>query len=86
MKNEDKSIEVMADLLAEVHEMRTDTSKQLTSLNERVDGLGGKMDKLEGSMTKMNLHLAENSRAILKLADFGDRIIRLENTVFKKTG
>lgn len=84
MKNEDRLIEVMADLLAEVHEMRTDTSKQLTTLNERVNELGNKMDKLEGSMNKMNLQLAENSRAILKLADFGDRIIRLEDQVFKK--
>ncbi len=84
MKNEDRLIEVMADLLAEVHEMRGD----LKGLHVEVAGMRSdtniRLDKLETNMTKMNLQLAENSRAILKLADFGDRIIRLENTVFKK--
>lgn len=84
MKNEDRLIEAMPDLLAEVHEMRVDTSKQLNSLNNRVDGLGTKLDKLESNVNKMNVQLAENTRAVMKLADFSDRIVRLENTVFKK--
>ena len=86
MKNEDRLIEVMADLLAEVHEMRND----LKGLHGEVAGLrsdtNAKFDKQEKSFAKMNLQLSDNTRAILKLADFNDRIIRLENTVFKKAG
>lgn len=58
MKNEDRLIEVMAELLAEVHEMRVDTKKQLGALADRVG-------KVENQLTKMNLQLGENTRAIL---------------------
>ena len=86
MKNEERLIEVMVELLAEVHEMRVDTKTQLSLLNSRVDSFGVKLDKLESNVNKMNIQLAENTRALMKLADFSDRIIRLENTVFKKAG
>jgi len=91
MNNEERLIEVMAELLAEVHEMRTDTKSQLGSLNNKMDSLNGRVDKLEGEMAKMNLLLGENTRAIIKLADkielipdIIERIIKLETTVFKK--
>src|SRR5437867_1543095 len=97
MNNEERLIEVMAELLAEVHEMRTDTKQQFTTLNNRVEkiddgivALNKRVDKLENEMTKVNLHLAENTRAILKLADKIDllpgiieRISKLEVAVFK---
>lgn len=65
--------------------MRTDTKEQLGTLNNRVDRLG-KLDKLEKNVNKTNVQLAENTRALMKFADFNDRIVRLENTVFKKAG
>lgn len=98
MNNEERLIEVMAELLAEVHEMRTDTKEQLGTLNNkidglntRVDGLNNRVDKVEQEMVKMNIQLAENSRAIIKLADkiemipnIIERIIKLETTVYRK--
>ncbi|MGE0638362.1 MAG: hypothetical protein AB7P01_18115 [Bacteroidia bacterium] len=91
MNNEERLIEVMAELLAEVHEMRTDTKAQLTTLNNKVEGLNGRVDKLEGEMVKMNVQLAENTRAIIKLADkietipnIIERIVKLETTVYRK--
>lgn len=86
MKNEERLIEVMADLLAEVHEMRTDTKKQLNALNTTVDKLSVKFDRLEKNVSTMNIQLAENTRARMKIADFNDRIIELERAVFKKAG
>jgi len=98
MKNEERLIEVMAELLAEVHEMRTDTKLQLGTLNQKIDGLNtrvdtlnNRVDKVEAEMVKMNLQLGENTRAILKLADnvevipnIVEQVIKLETAVFRK--
>jgi len=80
MKNEEKLIEVMAELLAEVHEMCTDTKAQLTTLNQDVQ-------EMKKEMAKMNPQISENTRAIMKLADntnIIERIVKLETKVFKK--
>ena len=81
----------MTELLAEVHEMRTDTKVQLGTLNSKVDTLNGRMDKLEGEMVKVNFQLSENTRAILKLAeavsiipDIVERLTKLETVVYRK--
>ncbi len=84
MNNEERLIEVMAEPLAEVHEMRTDTKSQLTSLNKD-------FQEMKTEMAKMNVQLGENTRAIIKLADkieiipnIIERIIKLETTVYRK--
>jgi uncharacterized coiled-coil protein SlyX len=84
MSADDRLIEVMAELLAEVHEMRVDTKKQLDRLAERVGNV-------ESQLTKVNLQLGENTRVIMKLADrvevvpnLVERVIRLETKVFRK--
>ncbi|MBI1286431.1 MAG: hypothetical protein GC178_02525 [Flavobacteriales bacterium] len=86
MKNEDRLIEVMAELLAEVHELRNDVK----GVRDEVSGLrtdsNKRFDKLEKNLSKTNVQLAENTRALMKLADFNDRIIELEKAVFKKAG
>lgn len=86
MKHEERLIEVMAELLAEVHEMRVDTKKQLDALADRVG-------QVEGQLTKVNLQLGENTRAIIKLAEkvevvpnLVERVVRLETEVFRKAG
>jgi hypothetical protein len=79
MKKEDRLIEVMADLLAEVHEMRVDTSKQLNSVQTEIR-------TLQKQQAQTNIELSEMRLAIMKLADMSDRVIRLENEVFRKTG
>lgn len=79
MKKEDRFIEVMADLLAEVHEMRVDTSKQLNSVQTEIR-------TLQKQQAQTNIELSEMRLAIMKLADMSERVIRLENEVFRKTG
>ncbi|MCB9186137.1 MAG: hypothetical protein H6601_05260 [Flavobacteriales bacterium] len=79
MKNEDRLIEVMAELLAEVHEMRTDTSKQLGVLQSEIR-------TLQKQQAQTNIELSEMRLSIMKLADMSDRVVRLEKAVFKKAG
>lgn len=86
MRNEERLIDVMADLLAEVHELRSD----MKGVREEVAGLradtNGQFDRIDKSVSKINLLLSENTHALMKLADFNDRIVQLERHVFKKAG
>jgi hypothetical protein len=61
---------------------------------ERVDNLTGRVDslattmefrlaKVESEIVKLNVISAENSRALLKMGDYSERIMRLENAIFK---
>lgn len=91
MKNEERLIEVMAELLAEVHEMRVDMKSQLHELNGRMGKLEKQQQRASSELVKVNLQLGENTRAILKLADnvevvpdLIERVIRLETEVFRK--
>jgi uncharacterized coiled-coil protein SlyX len=91
MKNEDRLIEVMAELLAEVHEMRVDMKTQMHELNGRMEKLEVQQTRSSSELVKVNLQLGENTRAILKLADkievvpdLIERVIRLEAEVFRK--
>lgn len=91
MKNEDRLIEVMAELLAEVHEMRVDMKTQMHELNGRMEKLEVQQTRSSSELVKVNLQLGENTRAILKLADkievvpdLIERVIRLEDEVFRK--
>ena len=84
MKDEQKLIEVMSELLAEVHEMRLEIKGMRTDLNGRIDGLANRMEKVEGEQAKTNLAIGELRLSVMKLADFGERIFRLEKEVFNK--
>lgn len=91
MKNDDRLIEVMAELLAEVHEMRVDMKTQMQELNGRMGKLEEQQTRTSSELVKVNLQLGENTRAILKLADkvevipnLMERVIRLETEVFRK--
>ena len=53
-------------------------------LNGRVDGLSGKVERLEHEQAKTNFGIGELRLSVMKLADFADRILRLEKEVFKK--
>ncbi|HMG89813.1 MAG TPA: hypothetical protein VK589_07130 [Chryseolinea sp.] len=64
------------------------------NLTSRVDNLTGRVDnlnvtvdlrlgKVESEIIKLNVISAENSRALLKMGDYNERIIRLERAVFK---
>lgn len=91
MKNEGRLIEVMAELLAEVHEMRVDMKTQLQELNGRMGNLEEQQIRTSSELVKVNLQLGENTRAIMKLANqvetvtsILERVTRLEAEVFRK--
>ena len=77
MKEEERLIEVMTELLAEVHEMRLEVKGMREDFNNRTT-------KLEEEQAKTNLGISELRLSVMKLADFGERIFRLEKEVFNK--
>jgi hypothetical protein len=77
MENENRLMEVMSELLAEIHEMRIEIKGMREDLNTRTG-------RLESEQTKTNLSINELRLSVMKLADFGERIYRLETEVFKK--
>jgi hypothetical protein len=84
MNNEEKLIEVMSELLAEVHEMRLEIKGMREDFNKKIDALAFKVEKLEEAQSKTNVAIGELRLSVMKLADWGDRIVRLEKEVFNK--
>jgi hypothetical protein len=80
MNHEQRLIEVMTELLAEVHEMRMDMKGMRDEQVKTNIAIG----ELRGEQAKTNLVLGELRLSVMKLADFGERIHRLEAEVFKK--
>ncbi len=72
MENEKRLVEIMADLVIKFDEF-------IEGQKETNQRLG----KVEDGITKLNLQTAENTRAILKLADRVETIADLENRVSK---
>jgi len=90
MENKSKIVELLSEMLRKF-DVLTGTVVNLTG---RVDNLTGHVDKLtvtvdsrlgkvENEIIKLNLISAENSRALLKMSDYNERIVRLEKAVFK---
>ncbi len=94
MSNEKKLVDVMLDVLAEIHEMR----KGMDGMRGDISELRGdfaelrvQQEKTNSELVKVNLQLGENTRAILKLADkvevvpnLVERVVKLEAEVFRK--
>lgn len=79
MKNEDKIVELLAEMV-----------KGQDHLIGEVSGMKKQISKLNSEVVKLNLSTSENSRAILKLADeirlvaeHEKRISKLESIIFK---
>lgn len=72
MENEKRLVEIMADLVIKFDEF-------IEGQKETNQRLG----KVEDGIIKLNLQSAENTRAILKLADKVETIADLENRVSK---
>ncbi|MBX2893815.1 MAG: hypothetical protein KF763_00120 [Cyclobacteriaceae bacterium] len=79
MKNEDKIVELLAEMV-----------KGQDKLIEEVSGMKTEISLMKTEIFKQGLQTSENSRAILKLADeirlvaeHEKRIAKLEVTVFK---
>jgi uncharacterized coiled-coil protein SlyX len=69
----------MADLLIKFDEFLEGQKET----NNRLGKLENGISKVEDGVTKLNLKTAENTRAILKLADKVESIADLENRVTK---
>jgi len=97
MENESKIVELLSEMLHKF-DVLTGTVVNLTgrvdNLTGSVDNLTGHVDnltvtvdlrlgKVESEIVKLNVISAENSRALLKMGDYNERIIRLERAVFK---
>lgn len=98
MENESKIVELLSEMLHKF-DVLTETVIKLTgrvdNLTGRVDNLTSRVDnltdtvdlrlsKVESEIVKLNLISSENSRALMKLGDNNDRIVRLEKEVFKR--
>ncbi len=93
MKNEDKIVELLTEmvkgqdrLVGEVSSMKG----EITSMKGEITSMKGEIRSMKDEAIRHALNLAENSRAILKLADeirlvaeHEKRISRLELAVFK---
>jgi len=55
-----------------------------TDLNGKIDILSTRMEKVENEQAKTNLGIGELRLSVMKLADFGERVFRLEKEVFNK--
>ena len=97
MENESKIVVLLSEMLHKF-DVLTETVINLTrrvdNLTSRVDNLTSRVDnltdtvdlrlgKVESEIIRLNLISAENSRALIKLGDNNDRIVRLEKAVFK---
>jgi hypothetical protein len=86
MKNEEKIIE----LLAEMDRGQDRLVGEVSEMKEEIKSVKGEIQQMNVEIMKQGLQTAENSRAILKLADeirlvaeHEKRISKLELTVFK---
>ena len=84
-----KLIDVMTDVLAEIHAMRTGFEKRFEGMDKRFENMDKRLENLEKSQVKTNQLLSENTRAILKIAheirvvpQHEQRIGKLEVEVF----
>lgn len=90
MKDEQRLIEIMADVLAELHVIGGELKELRKDTNSRLDNLGGRMERVEKEQAKTNIALGELRLSILKLAerdniieDHESRLKFLENKISK---
>ena len=76
----DRLVDRMDHVEVEIRDLKSDVS----DLKSDVSDLKSDVKDLKGEVVKLNLVSAENSRALIKLADNAVRIDRLEKAVFKK--
>jgi len=86
MAEDNRLVEIMSEMLVKQDKM----IDQQIETNKRLGHLEGEVVKLNDHVVKLNLQTAENTRAILKLADkvekiadLDKRVKELEKAVFK---
>ena len=93
MKNEDRIVELLAEMVFKqdqlVEEIKLVKSEigavksEVGGVKSEVSGVKSEVSGVKSEIVKLNLQTAENTRAILKLADKVDTIADLENRVTK---
>ncbi len=84
MAADDRLIEIMADLLAEVHLMRQDSNERLDRANERLSRLETQMGKNTAAVGELRLSVMRLSERIEEIHELDKRVRVLENIVLPK--
>lgn len=79
MKNEDKIVELLSEMLHKFDVL----NDKVENLNTEMKTVNKRLGSVEKEIVKLNLISAQNSRSMIKLGDNNDRIKRLEKAVFK---
>lgn len=80
MQNEEKILELLAEVLHKVDVL----SVEVNGIKGEVNGIKVEVKGLKDNVAKLNIISAENTRALMKLADNTEkRLSRLEKAVFK---
>lgn len=100
MENQGRILELVAEALRRLDQMvakQDETNKNLEATNQRLDGTNHRLEetnhrlsRVESEISRLSLQTAENSRAIMKLADkleivfqHEKRILLLEGMILK---
>lgn len=81
MAEDNRLIEIMADLLAEVHMMRQDNNERLDKTNERLDKTNERLDRLDNQMAKNTAAVGELRLSVMRLAERVEEIHELDRRV-----
>ena len=71
----------MAELLAEVHQMRVDNNERLDKTNECLNTTNERLDRLETQTAEINAAIGELRISVLRLADKIEEIYHLDQRV-----
>ena len=81
MAADDRLIEIMADLLAEVHLMRQDSNERLDRVNSRLDHSIDRLDRLENQMSRNTAAVGELRLSVMRLSERIEEIHELDKRV-----
>ena len=84
MASDDRLIEIMAELLSEVHQMRTDNNERLDKTNDRLVRLETQMSKNTAAVGELRLSVMKLSDKIEEIHELDKRVRVLENIVLPK--
>jgi archaellum component FlaC len=87
MKNEEKILVLLAEVLQKVDVLSVEVNGikgEIRGIKDEITDIKSDVKDLKDNVVKLNIISAENSRALMKLADNTEgRLSRLETAVFK---
>lgn len=84
MAEDNRLIEIMVDLLAEVHLMRQDNNERLDKTNERLDRLDNQMAKNTAAVGELRLSVMRLAERVEEIHELDRRVRVLESIVLPK--